>query len=405
MSFSLRSSAAVACAGTFVAALAHAQVPVKSLTKAEAEFAEPFSGVVAARELRDGRLLVADSKEKSVMAIDLAKQTSAKVGREGSGPTEYGIPSALFALPGDSSAIFDPLNSRYLLVAPDGKPVTTWRIDAPPPAPTGDGRGAMIALGGIGMTPPRAVDAKGNLYFEGTSLVMGPNGPTSVDSAPVMRYNRTTKATDTITYVKLPANNAQISSTGGGNTRNVSVRIGTRAPFAARDGWTVLPNGTVVVARVKDYHLDVFTAANQKASGPAVAFTAVKVGNAEKQEYRESLKNANVVGIMRTNDNGNTRTQAMTQPPPAQEPESWPDVKPPFSSTNVYARPNGEVWVARSRPASDDVPRYDVFVNGRLTSQVTLPRKTRLLGFGSGNAIYTVRSDEDDLQYVQRFRG
>jgi hypothetical protein len=34
---------------------------------------------------------------------------------------------------------------------------------------------------------------------------------------------------------------------------------------------------------------------------------------------------------------------------------------------------------------------------------VVLPAKTRLLGFGQGT-VYLVRTDDDDLQYLQRYR-
>jgi hypothetical protein len=70
----------------------------------------------------------------------------------------------------------------------------------------------------------------------------------------------------------------------------------------------------------------------------------------------------------------------------------------------VYVRPNGEIWVQRHVSASD-LPTFDVFSpTGRLTQRVTLPKGNRLVGFGNGT-IYTVRIDEDDLQYLQRFRG
>ena len=50
--------------------------------------------------------------------------------------------------------------------------------------------------------------------------------------------------------------------------------------------------------------------------------------------------------------------------------------------------------------------RSDVFSPaGKLTGTVALPKRTRIVGFGNGGAIYTIRSDEDELQYLQRFRG
>ena len=47
---------------------------------------------------------------------------------------------------------------------------------------------------------------------------------------------------------------------------------------------------------------------------------------------------------------------------------------------------------------------YDVFgADGRLVRRVSFPAKTRLVGFGTGT-VYAARSDEDDLQYLERYR-
>lgn len=387
-------------------ALLQAQIATKTLAKPDAEFAEPFSAVIAVRELRDGRVLVADTKDKIVQLVDFKSGRATKVGREGSGPGEYGLPMQLVGLPGDTSVIFDPLNSRYLTVLPDGKPGTTFRLEdgAPAPKPAedaapGPGRGMTTIMA------PRAVDAQGRYYFEGSPISFGPNGPVASDSAPVMRYDRKTWKYDTVTFVRLPKGAAQVQSSGSGGQRNMMVRIGARAPFPARDAWTVLPNGTVAVVRVSDYHVDVYAPSKQVTKGAAVPFTPVKVGEAEKQEYRDSQKSSTAVGITRSVENGKVTTGAAAMPP-AEEPAEWPAVKPPFTQNAAFATPTGEIWVARSRAAKDEIPRYDVFSStGKLTGQVVLPKKTRVIGFGTGGVIYTLRSDEDDLLYLQRYRG
>ena len=59
-------------------------------------------------------------------------------------------------------------------------------------------------------------------------------------------------------------------------------------------------------------------------------------------------------------------------------------------------------WVLRTRAAKDKIPTFDVFdASGRVVSRVALPQDTRLVGFGNGT-VYLARSDEDDLQYLQR---
>jgi hypothetical protein len=64
--------------------------------------------------------------------------------------------------------------------------------------------------------------------------------------------------------------------------------------------------------------------------------------------------------------------------------------------------PTGELWVLRSRAAGDETRVYDVFdARGRLARRVSFPVRTWLVGFGQG-ALYTVHTDDDDLQYLER---
>lgn len=396
-----------------VALPAVAQQPTRTLAKPLAEFSEPFSQIAAVRELKDGRLLVVDSRDKLVQLVNLASKTATKVGREGSGPGEYGLPTQLFALPGDSSVIFDPLNQRYLMVLPDGKPGVSFRVgDEPagPPRPQPgqrpEGGAQIMRIGGLGFGMPRAADARGRLYFEGGGITMGPTGPVTADTAPIVRYDRATKAADTIAWVRLPKNNASVKASGSGGNQRMEVRIGGRTPYPARDAWTVLPNGTVVIARVSDYHLDLVSPSGATTRGAAVTYTPVKVGSAEKQEYRDQSKNVTAMAITRTEGgSGGSQTRASTAPPPFEEPSEWPGTKPPFNGNGIFATPNGEIWVARNRSASDPIPAYDVFsATGKLTGKVVLPKQTRVIGFGAGGSVYTVRVDDDDLQYLQRFR-
>ncbi|MBU6365684.1 MAG: hypothetical protein KJT01_05685 [Gemmatimonadetes bacterium] len=406
-----------------------AGVPTRSYAKPDAEFGEPFSGVSGVRGLRDGRVVVADARDKIVQVVNLATGAGTKVGREGSGPGEYGMPSLLLPLPGDSSVVYDPLNQRYLLVGPDGKPGATFRVGAEPPRPPAGGAspgaagappagggavvrrnggagGPVLMMAGLGLGRPMGADAAGRLYFEGIPLVMGPNGPTGADSAPVIRYDRATLRADTLAWLRLPKNVAEVRSSGSATNQRVMLRIGGGTPYAARDAWTVLPNGTVAIARVADYHLDLVPAQGAVVRGPAVPYSAVPVGEAEKREYREQQKNRQGVAIMRTEGSGGSRTQASAALPPFEEPDRWPATKPAFPENGMMAAPNGEVWVLRHRKAGDEVPVYDVFsAAGRLVRRAQFPARTRVVGFGPGGVVYTVRSDEDDLQWLQRYRG
>jgi hypothetical protein len=65
--------------------------------------------------------------------------------------------------------------------------------------------------------------------------------------------------------------------------------------------------------------------------------------------------------------------------------------------------PDGTLWIERAVAA--DLPQsFDLIDrNGSLARRVVMPPRTRLVGFGVGT-VYTVRIDEDQLEYLQRYR-
>jgi hypothetical protein len=383
----------------------------RTLPAPNATYDEPFSQVGGLRELSNGRVIVSDGRDKIVSFIDLATGSAEKVGREGSGPGEFGLPSRLFMAPGDTTLLFDPLNTRYLVIGPDGKPKTTFMIEtAAPSGQGGPGGGPGFRLGG--MTLARASDARGRLYGETAPISIGADGrPQTADSAGITRYDRATKKLDTLAWVKLPKNNAQVSgSGGGGGQQNVSIRIGGSNPLAARDEWTVFPDGRVAIVRASDYHVDWILPNGQKRSSPAIRHTPIRMTEADKRE-EEALRNrARGNQMMMTVENGpnGVRRSAQMGPganaPPLEPLTDWPEVKPAFrpGQASVWARPNGDLWVRRTEPAGAKGTLYDVInAQGAVMYQVRLPDRITLVGFGNGT-IYTTKADEDDLLYLQR---
>jgi hypothetical protein len=362
----------------------------RTLTKPDAEFADPFTQLNSVRELRDARVIAADTRDKTVQLIDFRSGSAVKIGREGQGPGEYALPARLLAFPGDTTALYDQLNARYLLIGPDGKTGKDFRLDQPQSAAPGGGRVMMIG------SPPRGTDARGRIYYEAAGFSMSADGvPQQADTAPIIRYDRATARSDTIAFVKLPQTNTQAS--GGRDNRMV---MRTQVPFAPRDEWAVFPDGRVVVVRVADYHVDAYSAVRAKTAGPAVKFERLPVTEGDKQEFRDARKSA--VGMTVRVENGVTSRGAGPLAQNLPDPE-FPAFKPPFPQGAALARPNGELWVARSRKAGAKVWTYDVFdATGTVRGQLTLPPATRVVGFGNGT-VYTVRTDSDDLQYLGRF--
>lgn len=372
-------------------ALAGAQ-GAKLLARPDAEFAEPFTSVTGIRELRDGRVVTIDVRDKVVQIVDFKRGNAIKVGREGSGPGEYALPMRLLPLPGDSSAVFDPLNSRLLVITPDGKAAGFIRMQDAPAG--GAGRGVRA-----GFAPPRFTDARGRLYWQGQSIQLRDGAPpVEGDSAPILRLDRGTQKVDTAAWVRVPKGN--VSASGGPG--RLQMRIGISNPFVARDEWGVLPDGRVAVLRSPEYRVDLVGAGSKPTVGTPIGYQRLALTDKHKQQWRDARKNQ--LAIMMTIDNGQRRASAGPPPADAPEPSDWPDVLPPFLENSAFPAPNGTIWVARTREAGDETPNFDVLdANGRVVARYEMPKGTRLVGVGNG-VVYAVRNDEDDLQYLQRYR-
>jgi hypothetical protein len=374
-----------------------------SLAKPDAEHADPFSQISGVRELRDGRVIVSDPKDKLVQVLDMKGGTT-RVSREGSGPGEYLLPNAMVALPNDSTAIWDGGNRRYLLLGPDAKPVREFRLE-PPEGLGNRGYGAFSA------TFPRGVDAKGNIYFLGSPFITNPDGAMAVaDTVPVMRFNRARQIPETVAYVFPAEGTARVKPGPGGRGLNISNGLGN--PLVPLDSWTALPDGRVAVVRGKSYRMDLYTD-GKAVVGAATPYDRIKVDAAMKKFLEDERLKGFAGGAPRTGRPG-------AAAPPDISPairdelmkdmlnmEPWPEYTPPFRMNAAIGRATpagGQVWVLLTKRAESDSTRYDVFdASAKLVARVTLAPKSRVIAFGNGT-VYAFRADDDDLQYLQRYR-
>ena len=387
---------AIACIVATSSVVSAQNPPLRVISRMELEYAEPFSCISGVRELSDGRIVVADVREKTVQLIDLKKGTSMKIGREGQGPGEWTTPQGVFAAPGDTTLLWDPQNQRFLTIHPDGSVGKEVKVDL-----GGGSRGALMA------SLPRGVDAMGRLYYQGSSFVfVDGQPPTSLDSAPVLRYDRRTQKVDTLTYVQLAKSNVQSSGSAG----NVSIRMTGPNPFAPQRLWSVAPDGRIAFVHPEPYHVEWVSPTKTRTTGPAIQYQRQGITEADKAP----VQTPNCSVTISFGDGGGAvgaRVQSTVAAvggggngaaPPRTD---YPEYKPPFLSRYgaPIVAPNGELWVGRSR-GPNDPPIYDVFdARGQVTSRVQLPKGTRISGFGNGT-LYLYRMDDDDLVYLQRYR-
>ena len=340
------------------------------LTKPEARLDESFSQLAAVRELRDGRVLLVDTKEKLLQIGDFARKTVQTIGHQGSGPGEYNTPIGLVAMPGDLTWVYDPLNQRFLVVSPDGKPGELVPLSS------------LGSLKGLSMMLLPSADARGRLYFEAVNQTT----MSGKDSTVILRWTRGQAALDTAGYVA--PMDFGIETVGG------KMRIRAMRMFAPQETWVVDPAGRLARVTPAPYRVIWYDAARKATIGPAVRYQPVPVTEDEKDEVRKQIKQA-LAGV--------GAAAAVRQGFKVPEPEFAP-TKPPFAGKGTaLIGPAGEVWVARSGLLKEPT-RYDRFdPQGRLVGQVSLNPRSIVLGFGRGT-LYVARKDEDDLMYLERYR-
>ncbi|GIW52788.1 MAG: hypothetical protein KatS3mg081_2143 [Gemmatimonadales bacterium] len=354
-------------------------VDVVQLETPEARFAEAFSRIAGLRELPDGRVLVSDMLEVAVRLVDFARGTMADVGRQGSGPGEYGMPGALFAARGDTTYLLDMGNRRFLRLTAGGVVGEAVTMDRA-------ARGLVLI--------PRAIDAGGRVYVDLSGLLMrGMENYAASGRAPLLRLDPHSGAGDTVAYLQFAPLVPRDAAMPPGEVR---VTMGPSKPYEARDAWAVDSDGRVAVVRAEPYRVEWYLPDGTSVVGPAVRYQPVRIGRAEKEAWVERMGQ----GIAVVVENGVRRT--MRPPKPDIESLEWPEAMPPFDGAPVVA-PWGEVWVRRSRPARERRAVYDVFDGrARLVRQVVFPDGRRLIGFGQ-RSVYAVHVDADDLQWLERY--
>jgi hypothetical protein len=371
-----------------------------ALTKPDAEYAEPFTSVRGVRELPTGKVLVSDVQDKIVQIVDFATGSGVKVGREGQGPEEYMLPMGLFAMPDGSTVLQDMGNRRFLPILADGKLGKPFSPPTPPP-PTTAPRDGMVFVGAGLLINVRGADARGNLYFQGMAAP-ATEGSSGADSVPLMTWDRRSPQVDTIGWLPIPANQRpQVSRSGGRET--FSVRIGGGGAWPKQTSWLPAPDGRIAIVSPEPYQVT-WLNGKSRAAGPVIPVALPKVTEADKKDWLDRQSRARPIVMAIGGPNGRSGPPPRINPPDPSE-ITWPETLPAFSGIDaVQMSPEGQVWVQRVKPASDKTPSYDVFDGtGKLVGSVTLRPRSRVAGFGKGT-VYVVRTDEDDLQYLERYR-
>lgn len=370
-----------------IAAPVRAQaVPVRRLVLVKDRFERGFTELIGVHELRDGRLIVVDRLERSVLVLDANWSGARAVGRTGSGPGEYLLPSRIIAFSGDSSAVMDAPNGRFLVLTPDATVARVMDLEGRP-AGGAPSRGSVSAL--------RAVDQNGDRYGEASPISRSSGrAPEVSDSAAIERWGSDGEPRDTIAFIPVSgAGDRRI--TGGFVVRTQ----GERTAFKAKPQWAVARDGWVAIVYEDPYRVDMIDPNGVRRSGRQIRYEAVKVTDGHKRMWCEERERPSPwLSVTR---GGGPPTLSMRRNP-CNPPTRWPDHLPPFLSEAATFASDGRLWVKRTVPAGEPTVFDVIDRSGRVVEQVMLPVGRRLVGFGARD-VYLVFRDGVDLEYLERY--
>jgi hypothetical protein len=351
---------------TLACAPAESQSPVL-----EAKLPARFAMVSNVVELRDGRIVFADTKDKLFLRADLKRGTIDTLGSrvDSLPPTapahQYKFPGWVAHLAGDTVALVDFSAIRTTLWDEAGRAI-----------------GVLPIKPLAGNTPVLLYDTVGHGYKIDYQAVLGggePGRQVRPDSIPVLRLSIKGATVDTIGLLAAPEY--------GDATFGEQVQQAAKV-FAPNDFFGVLPDGTAWVARGRENRVDWRSPGGVWTRGQPHGYTRVPVTQADKDRVLAQVR-----------EHG----KQYGMPQELQIVYPFAETKPPFDF--ALGRAMGEVWLQRPRAQESAPLIYDVFNRkGAWKRHVTLPAGATLAGFGPSGAVYASIKNGDGTRTVGRFK-
>jgi len=346
--------------------------PAESQTLAlDAKLPARFGNLSNVIELRDGRVLFADTKNKLFLRGDLKNGKVDTIGsrvdslsKSGS-IGEYRFPGWTAHLAGDTVALVDFSAIRTTLWSEAGRPL-----------------GVLPIKEVAGKTPILLYDTVGHGYKIDYQAVVGGGEPGRIlrpDSIPVLRLTVKGGAVDTVALLAGPEY--------GDATFGEQVQQAAKV-FAPNDFFGVLPDGTAWIARGRENRVDWRSPDGRWTRGQTHAYSRVPVTQADKDRVLAQVR-----------EHG----KQFGMPQDLRIVYPFADTKPPFDF--ALGRPNGEVWLQRPQSREGAALIYDVFNRkGVWEREVAFPQGSALAGFGRSGSVYGSVKNKDGTRTVGRFR-
>jgi hypothetical protein len=325
-----------------------------------------FTGVSSVRELRSGRILVVDGPDNQVWSIDFEGKPARKVGRTGRGPGEYSSPFALLAVGNDSTLLVDLGTRRWLMLVGDSI-VETLPADHPAIRVTGGFVEAADSLSGL--LGAVAVPARvGRVEY------------TTADSLELLRVDLRTGSKQRLVSLRrrpMVITTKRVSADG----RMLEGRTDASTPLAAEEAAVVLPDGTLLVARLDPFRVDRRSRNGQWILGEPLPVQLTPFNRREHADYVRRNPHARQLDLSR-----------------------FPRVIPPFvqGSRALVPVPGGLLLVRRPLSADERGTRYTVIGrNNELVGEIRYPAGQRI-ALVSAAYLYTVETDDDGFEIIRR---
>lgn len=413
---------ACALAGAYpLAAVAQSQIPLRGLTVAAVSDSGTLASLVGVRPLADGHVLVNDMSRRRLILFDstLARFTVVADSAAGAPHPYWSMGGTVLPFPGDSTVFVNQGSFALVMVGPTGH---VGRVFASPSA-----QDMPRLMAGSAVGAPQGFDPTGRLVYSvsrrpGTSpqSQQADSGAVTYavlhDSAAVVRADLVERRVDTVAYLALAVRKTVTTSLGHGRGSTVMSAVN---PLPAADDWAVLPDGTVAVVRVADYHIDWFGPDGTRVTTPKMPFDWRRVTDDEKRRMLDSAHRAFEADSARRQavqrpplppDNGGARTMVSGGAPlgrfVAIEPSEMPDYYPPIRPGAVHADRDGNLWLLPSTSLlAGKGLVYDI-VNrkGQVFEHIQLPAGRHVVAFAPGGVVYLASEWAKGVPRLERAR-
>lgn len=421
--------------GVTTAGRAWHPAPPISNVNIEARASRTFASILQVREIARGSLLVNDPASRQVTRLseDMSKTSivldSLQSGDEGYGP----LPSSLISCTSDSSVFVDRFANALVMIDAEGR---VARKFAGPPS----GADFRALYSG-----PAYCTLEGDLLFRIATDPIPSKMPsasdratTSIerpDSATLVRFRFETRTVDTLARVK-QSKGPRISLSSSASEQQLRARV---TPIESVDDWTVTSNGTLVLIRGGDYHVEFLADSGPRRIFPRMPFAWRSLTAIEKRSVEDSTNRAwrrlqdsasarggavyamNVVRDALLSATATSGSAPLTRSAPPSAPEGsarratiivesateseLPDYHPSLVNGAARADRAGNVWILpnTTRDSRHGELVYDlVSDSGVLFARARLPVGRSIVAFGSSGAIYLSSRGSDGRWILER---